>query len=147
MVEINNYHALKADQRPTSHAILGPFWSPDAPFRKNGDSIIMSPHKGQVALMHGQVTDVVTQMPIANAVVDIWEASSNGKYDFQDPDNQVDNNLRGKFRTDGNGYYHLYCLKPTAYSLPTDGPAGQIFQILDRHPMRPAHIHVMVSRP
>ena len=35
-------------------------------------------------------------------------------------------------------------MRPTAYSLPTDGPAGVILNLLDRHPMRPAHIHVMV---
>jgi catechol 1,2-dioxygenase len=52
--------------------------------------------------------------------------------------------LRGKFRCDENGEYHFYCLKPTAYSLPTDGPAGVLLRLLDRHPMRPAHIHLMV---
>jgi catechol 1,2-dioxygenase len=97
--------------------------------------------------MHGKVTDLVTGKGIAGAVVDIWEASSNGKYDFQDPENQSDNNLRGKFRTDADGNYHFYCLKPTAYSLPTDGPAGVLLKLLDRHPMRPAHIHLMVSLP
>jgi catechol 1,2-dioxygenase len=95
--------------------------------------------------MHGTVTDLVTKKGIPNAVVDIWQASSNGKYDFQDPDNQSDNNLRGKFRTDANGRYWFYCLKPTAYSLPTDGPAGALLKLLDRHPMRPAHIHLMIS--
>jgi protocatechuate 3,4-dioxygenase beta subunit len=143
--EINYQHNIKLNSTPTSSAILGPFWSPNAPFRENGDSIIMSPHKGEVTLMHGIVSDAVTGKPIANAVVDIWQASSNGKYDFQDPENQVDNNLRGKFRTDDKGYYHFYCLRPTAYSLPTDGPAGQLLKLLDRHPMRPAHIHLMVS--
>jgi protocatechuate 3,4-dioxygenase beta subunit len=97
--------------------------------------------------MHGRVTDLVTGKGIPNAVFDIWEASSNGKYDFQDPENQSDNNLRGKFRTDANGDYHFYCLKPTAYSLPTDGPAGVLLKLLDRHPMRPAHIHLMVRLP
>jgi protocatechuate 3,4-dioxygenase beta subunit len=106
---------------PTSTTILGPFWSPNAPFRNLGDSIIMSPHNGQTCLMHGTVIDLDTKKPIPNVVVDIWEASSNGKYDFQDPENQVDNNLRGKFRTDSEGKYHFYILKPTAYSLPTDG--------------------------
>jgi len=95
--------------------------------------------------MHGIVSDVVTGKPITNAVVDIWQASSNGKYDFQDPENQSDNNLRGKFRTNSKGEYHFYCLKPTAYSLPTDGPAGALLRLLDRHPMRPAHIHLMIS--
>lgn len=95
--------------------------------------------------MHGTAINLVTKKGIPNAVVDIWQASSNGKYDFQDPDNQSDNNLRGKFRTDANGQYWFYCLRPTAYSLPTDGPAGFLLDLLDRHPMRPAHIHLMIS--
>ncbi|KAK6603317.1 Catechol 1,2-dioxygenase 3 [Botrytis cinerea] len=132
---------------PTSSSILGPFWSPNAPFRPLGGSIIQDPVPagGQTTLMHGTVTDLVTKKPIPNAVVDIWQASANGKYDFQDPENQTDNNLRGKFRTDENGQYHFYCLHPTAYSLPTDGPAGVLLKLLDRHPMRPAHIHLMIS--
>jgi len=143
--EIAHHHAMETEEVPTSSSILGPFWSPNAPFRNLGDSIMQDPHNGQVALMHGQVKDIVTGKGIANAVVDIWQASSNGKYDFQDPENQSDNNLRGKFRTDKDGNYYYYCLKPTAYSLPTDGPAGVLLKILDRHPMRPAHIHMMVS--
>lgn len=131
---------------PTSSSILGPFWSPNAPFRELGESIIQDPAPGgKPTLMHGKVTDLITGKGIPNAVVDIWEASANGKYDFQDPNNQSPNNLRGKFTTDANGDYHFYCLKPTAYSLPTDGPAWRLLQALDRHPMRPAHIHLMVS--
>jgi len=130
---------------PTSSSILGPFWSPSAPFRELGGSIIQDPAPGgQVTLMHGTVTDLISKKPIPNTVVDIWQASANGKYDFQDPDNQTPNNLRGKFKTDKNGQYHFYCLHPTAYSLPTDGPAGVLLKLLDRHPMRPAHIHLMV---
>ena len=143
--EIAHTQAELTDEIPTSSTILGPFWSPDAPFRANGESICQDPHQGQVALMHGTVTDVITKQPIPNAIVDIWQASANGKYDFQDPENQSPNNLRGKFRTNEEGKYWYYCLHPTAYSLPTDGPAGVLFKLLDRHPMRPAHIHLMVS--
>lgn len=142
--EIAHKHASEAGD-PTSSSILGPFWSPNAPFRENGGSVIQDKHNGQVTLMHGQVLDLETKKPIANAVFDFWQASSNGKYDFQDPENQTDNNLRGKFRTNEQGKYWFYCLKPTAYSLPTDGPAGVLLKLLDRHPMRPAHIHLMVG--
>jgi len=147
--EIAHHHAMETEDAPTSSAILGPFWSPNAPFRELGGSIIQDgvPPHGQVTLMHGTVSDLLTKKPIPNAVFDIWQASSNGKYDFQDPDNQTPNNLRGKFRTDENGKYYFYCLHPTAYSLPTDGPAGVMLRALDRHPMRPAHIHLMVSHP
>ena len=95
--------------------------------------------------MHGTISDLLTGKPIPGAVFDIWQASANGKYDFQDPDNQTPNNLRGKFRADENGKYWFYCYHPTAYSLPTDGPSYQLLTTMDRHPMRPAHIHIMVS--
>jgi protocatechuate 3,4-dioxygenase beta subunit len=143
--EIAHKHASESGA-PTSSSILGPFWSPHAPFRDAGDTIVRDPAPGGlVTLMHGKVIDLETKKGIPNAVVDIWQASSNGKYDFQDPDNQTPNNLRGKFRCDENGDYHFYCLRPTAYSLPTDGPSWTLLQMLDRHPMRPAHIHLMIT--
>ncbi|KAL1959503.1 hypothetical protein VTO42DRAFT_1948 [Malbranchea cinnamomea] len=139
--------AESPDDAPTSSSILGPFWSPNAPFRELGDTIVRSPHNGRVAFMHGRITDSITKKGIPGAVFDIWQASSNGKYDFQDPENQEPNNLRGKFRTDADGNYYLYILRPTAYSLPTDGPAGKLLELMDRHPFRPAHIHLMISHP
>ena len=134
---------------PTSSSILGPFWSPNAPFREAGGSIVQDgvPPGGQVCRMHGVIRSMATGEPLPGAVFDIWQASSNGKYDFQDPDRQSPNNLRGKFRADDQGRYELYCLHPTAYSLPTDGPSHQLLTLLDRHPMRPAHIHIMVTHP
>jgi catechol 1,2-dioxygenase len=134
---------------PTSSSILGPFWSPNAPFRELGDVIFQDgvPPNGRVAKMHGVIRDITTGKPIPGAVFDIWQASANGKYDFQDPENQTPNNLRGKFRADENGRYWLYCLHPTAYSLPRDGPSFQLLTLMDRHPMRPAHIHFMVTHP
>jgi protocatechuate 3,4-dioxygenase beta subunit len=143
--EVADKYMRDSDENPTSSTILGPFWSPHAPFRELGASIVQDPYPGgRVAYMHGTVTDAKTGAPIPNAVVDIWQASANGKYDFQD-DDQSENNLRGKFRTNEKGEYYYYCYHPTAYSLPTDGPAGALLRLLDRHPMRPAHIHLMVS--
>ncbi|KAJ4306023.1 hypothetical protein N0V88_000818 [Collariella sp. IMI 366227] len=132
---------------PTSSSILGPFWSPNAPFRPLGGAIFQDgvPPNGRVTKMHGVIRDIITGQPIPNAVFDIWQASANGKYDFQDPDNQTPNNLRGKFRADEQGRYWFYCLHPTAYSLPRDGPSWQLLTMMDRHPMRPAHIHIMVT--
>ncbi|ROV89451.1 hypothetical protein VMCG_10200 [Cytospora schulzeri] len=144
--EIAHKVISETDVDPTSSSILGPFWSPDAPFRELGGSIIVDPlPKGaRVTKMHGTISDLEGK-PIPGAVFDIWQASANGKYDFQDPENQSPNNLRGKFRADENGRYWFYCLHPTAYSLPTDGPSYQLLQMMDRHPMRPAHIHIMVT--
>ncbi|KAI5285493.1 hypothetical protein KEM54_000527 [Ascosphaera aggregata] len=102
----------------TSSAILGSFWSLNAPFCNNGDSIAVSPQGGcRAVLMHGVITDTITKKPIPNAVFDSWQASSNGKYDIQDPENQIPNVLCGKSRTNENEYYQLYCLHSTAYFL------------------------------
>lgn len=94
--------------------------------------------------MYGTVTDAATGKPLAGATIDVWQASTNGMYEQQD-DNQVDHNLRGKFITDDKGEYAWYCLRPTPYPVPDDGPAGKILQLLDRHPYRPAHLHLIVS--
>lgn len=147
--EIAHKIIAEGDIDPTSSSILGPFWSPNAPFRELGGSIIQDgvPPNGRVTKMHGVIRDIITGRPIPGAVFDIWQASANGKYDFQDPDNQTPNNLRGKFRADADGKYTLYCLHPTAYSLPTDGPSWKLLCMMDRHPMRPAHIHIMVTHP
>lgn len=54
-------------------------------------------------------------------------------------------NLRGRFYTGADGKYSIYALRPTSYPVPYDGPAGKMLQLLDRHPMRPAHIHFILS--
>lgn len=41
--EIAHKIVTEEGQDPTSSAILGPFWSPNAPFRENGSSIIQDP--------------------------------------------------------------------------------------------------------
>lgn len=57
----------------------------------------------------------------------------------------MDMNLRGRFRTGNDGRFGIYCLRPTSYPIPYDGPAGKLLTALDRHPMRPAHIHFIVT--
>ena len=145
--EITYKKASEAADTATRTAILGPFFRHDAPVRKKGETIIFdTPEDGQVVYMYGTVTDAKTKGPLANATVDVWEASTNGLYEQQDP-NQQDCNLRGKFTTDDKGEYAFYCLRPTPYPVPEDGPAGRILKLLDRHPYRPAHIHLIVSCP
>ncbi|RVX72279.1 hypothetical protein B0A52_04483 [Exophiala mesophila] len=142
--EITYKKASEAANLATQSAILGPFFRHDHPIREKGDSISFNtPSDGVPVYMYGQVLDSVTKKPLANATIDVWEASTNGLYEQQDKD-QVDCNLRGKFVTDKNGEYAFYCLRPTPYPIPYDGPAGKLLQLLDRHPYRPAHIHLIV---
>jgi catechol 1,2-dioxygenase len=88
--EIN--HKVQADNgaEPTSSTILGPFWSPETPFRNNGDSVVQNmPPDGQLTFFHGVIKDAETGKGIPNAVFDMWQASTNGKYDVFDPENRM----------------------------------------------------------
>ncbi|KAL4819249.1 Intradiol ring-cleavage dioxygenase [Aspergillus spinulosporus] len=147
--EITFKLADEATDAPTATAILGPFFRADTPFRSNGESIVKTAPKekdgkGEMAYMTGQVLDFVTKKPLVGAVVEVWQASTNGLYEQQDPD-QEEFNLRGKFRTDEDGRYSFYCLRPTPYPVPDDGPAGKLLKLMDRHPFRPAHIHIIAT--
>ncbi|PFH58134.1 hypothetical protein XA68_14113 [Ophiocordyceps unilateralis] len=133
-----------AGSRPTSSAILGPMWRADAPIRENGSTISFdTPPEAQLVFMHGIVTDADSGEPIADASVDVWQASTNGLYEQQDP-KQEDFNLRGVFKTDAQGQYSFYCIRPTAYPIPLDGPTGKLLELMDRSGFRPAHIHLMI---
>ncbi|KAK8221361.1 Intradiol ring-cleavage dioxygenase [Phyllosticta capitalensis] len=142
--EITYKLATDAKDQPTATAILGPFYRHDAPKRAMGDTIVFGIENGDDALMFGQVTDFKTGKPVEGAVLDVWHTAPNGLYEQQDPD-QPDFNLRGRFTTGPDGKYNFYCLRPTSYPIPYDGPAGKLLQLLDRHPFRPAHIHFIVG--
>jgi len=143
--EITYKTAAAEHKDVTSSAILGPFWRTDTPIREFGSTIVFdTPEDGQIAYMSGVVRDAKTGKPISNALVDVWEASTNGLYEQQDPA-QREHNLRGKFLTNERGEYAFYCLRPTPYPVPNDGPAGKLLELLHRHPFRPAHIHFMVT--
>ncbi|KAJ4264481.1 hypothetical protein NW762_005681 [Fusarium torreyae] len=144
--EINHKVVTEDGKAPTSSSILGPFWSPETPFRDLGASVVQDmPKDGQFTFFHGVIKDMDTGKGIPNAVFDMWQASTNGKYDAHDPENQSRHNLRGKFRTDEEGKFWFYCLKPTEYAIDTSGPSAELLRIMGRHPYRPAHIHIMVT--
>lgn len=77
--EITYKLAAASANSATPSAILGPFWRHDAPTRKNGETVVLKmPEDGQGAYVHGTVTDAKSGKPLKNALVDIWQASTNG---------------------------------------------------------------------
>ncbi|KAK7746498.1 hypothetical protein SLS53_002457 [Cytospora paraplurivora] len=127
--EITNKLVVGQDYETTKTAILGPFYRKDTPPTENDASIIKNlPADGQVTYMHGTVSDAETGRPLEGITVEIWQCSTNGLYEQQDPE-QEEFNLRGKFTTDKNGYYGLYCLKPAGKG---DEYAPLVTQIFDR---------------
>ena len=55
--------------------------------------------------------------------------------------------LRGVFTTDDQGRYEVRTVRPVDYTIPDDGPVGQMLRATGRHPWRPAHVHVVASAP
>lgn len=134
----------KGGSDATESAVLGPFYVPGSPTIELGGNIALA-GGGERALVRGRVLDTSGQ-PVGNATLDVWQVSSNQMYAVQDAD-QPEMNLRGVLRTDSDGCYSFLTYKPVSYPIPTDGPVGKIFAAAGRHPMRPAHIHFIVSAP
>lgn len=128
----------------TASTVLGPFYREGAAELPYGASISQD-GRGEPAVLTGRVLNA-DGAPIAGATLDVWEANEQGLYEQQDP-NQPEMNLRGRFRTDDEGRYKIVAIKPVSYSIPDDGPVGQMLRALGRHPYRPAHIHFIVSAP
>lgn len=126
----------------TESTIFGPFYREGARELPTGASISQD-GIGEPAVVTGRVLST-DGTPIPNALLDIWETNENGLYEQQDPE-QPDMNLRGKFRTDGEGRYGFVAIKPVSYPIPDDGPVGQMLRAVGRHPYRPAHIHLLIS--
>lgn len=136
----------RSDTGATETTVTGPFHSPSVEL-ENGAIIANGPEwaREEYALIKGHVYDTKGNI-IAGAKVDVWQADDIGFYDSQD-EAQPDINLRGIFTTNDKGEYWFRSIKPKSYPVPTDGPVGELLTAMGRHPMRPAHIHMMVSAP
>jgi catechol 1,2-dioxygenase len=130
--------------KATESSLLGPFYRNGAPELPLGASIA-GETPGEPILIQGQVRST-NGKPMADVLVDVWQAAPNGLYDLQD-ENQPEMNLRGRFRTDNDGRFRFQSVKPSSYPIPSDGPVGTMLRALGRHPYRPAHVHFIVSAP
>jgi protocatechuate 3,4-dioxygenase beta subunit len=129
----------------TASALLGPFWRAESPVCVNGDSICRVDLPGPGMWVSGQVRGIHGQ-PLAGVMVDVWQASPVGLYENQD-EQQPSMNLRGRFQTDAEGRYCFRTVRPAGYPVPTSGAVGVLLHAQNRHCMRPAHIHFMLTKP
>lgn len=108
----------------TTNDILGPFYRPEVPVRKDLTSKDL---KGTVIELKGQVfgSDCVT--PLSNAKVEIWHCNTEGDYD----NDSEGFHQRGKWYSDKEGHYSFKTILPGKY--------------LNGGKFRPAHIHFRVT--
>jgi hydroxyquinol 1,2-dioxygenase len=129
----------------TETTVLGPFFVQAAPEKQLGDNI-SGGMEGDAMIVTGSVS-TTDGRPLAGAVVDVWHSDDDGYYDVQQLDKIGDLAMRGRFRTDQNGNFHFWSIKPAPYPIPHDGPVGDMLEAQGRHPWRPAHVHFMISAP
>ena len=129
----------------TESTVLGPFYvHGTAEFEYGADLTNNATLHGEPTWVTGRVLSIDGK-PIVSATLDVWQARANGVYDIQDPDSEFE--LRGRLHTNADGRYAFRTYKPAFYGVPTDGPVGEILNRMGRHPMRPAHMHFIVSAP
>jgi len=129
---------------PTEATVQGPFYWEGSPERELGADIGAG-MPGEPAYYSGRVTDTRGR-PVANCVMDVWSGDGEGFYDMQKgPDAGMA--LRAQFRTDKDGNYRFWSIKPTFYPVPGDGPVGSMLARMGRHLNRPGHMHMMLKAP
>jgi protocatechuate 3,4-dioxygenase beta subunit len=110
---------------PTTSDILGPYYRANAPFRSD---LTVPGDPGTILNYKGVVQDDDCK-PLANAVVDVWQANAGAVYDGS----SADFRYRGRFETGAGGAYAFRSIKPGWY--------------LNGAQYRPAHIHFRVTKP
>ena len=119
---------------PTHEDILGPFFVSGAPFR---GKVCPPLEPGDTLMINGRVWGHDTKKPIANSVLDVWQADAQGNYDMSDPRRPPErSNFKNRIRlvADETGFYEYETIRPAAYQI------GQGI-------LRPSHIHYMIQAP
>jgi hydroxyquinol 1,2-dioxygenase len=127
----------------TEPTVFGPFFVEGSPEVGNGNDLANGA-PGTPCLVRGTVQDVDGR-PVAGARVEIWQADDEGYYDVQKELPAPQN--RGHLFTEDDGRFWFWSVRPVAYPIPDDGPVGDLLHAAGRGPMRPAHIHFMVTAP
>ena len=135
---------LHSSSDATSSSVLGPFHvsgAPPLPF--GGD--MKRHYGGPVLLAEGVIRDTDGN-PISGAELDIWQTAPNGMYASQDEE-QDTYSFHALMTVGEDGKYAFTTVKPVEYTVPSDGPVGDILRACGRHPWRPSHLHYIVKAP
>ena len=125
----------------TESTVFGPFFVGGSPeVALGGDLAQGAP--GRPCWIEGTVRDQ-RRAPVPGARLEVWEADEEGLYDVQRDDGGT--TARGHLFTDHDGSYRFWSVLPAAYPIPDDGPVGDLLDAGGRGPMRPAHVHFMIS--
>jgi hydroxyquinol 1,2-dioxygenase len=142
MLVVQMNHQL--DPQATPATVLGPFHIEGSPEFGYGEDM-SDGVPGTPLYVHGTVRDLDGN-PVPGAVLDVWQADAEGAYESQVPD--IDEaRLRAKYTTREDGSYCLRTIAPKGYSIPMDGPVGELISRTAISHFRPAHVHFLLNVP
>src|ERR687891_2301238 len=137
LVDLINYGKVG---NATESSVLGPAYVEGAPELPLGSNLAKHPSDGEPCVVTGSVASL-DGTPLPGAVLDFWQASSDGFYDLQKPNGP---NLRARLQTDASGQFWFRAVRPVSYGIPTDGPVGAMLRAANRHGMPSAPLHFMI---
>lgn len=135
---------MHSNPKATSSSVLGPFHVSNPPKLEIGGDMKRD-FEGPVLLVEGQVRDLEGN-PIPNAEIDIWQTAPNGLYSSQDDDQDI-HSFHGLMTADDTGHFTFTTVRPVEYTVPSDGPVGELLEAAGRHPWRPSHLHYIIKAP
>lgn len=133
---------IHSSDEVTPSSVLGPFHVLGAPELAVGGDM-WEGNEGDAVVVSGKVLSDVGS-PIEGAVLEIWQTAENGLYSGQDP-KQDEYNLRARMTTQADGRYLFSTVRPAPYTVPDDGPVGELLRETGREPWRPSHLHFIVT--
>jgi hydroxyquinol 1,2-dioxygenase len=141
MLVVQMNHRL--DPKATPATVLGPFHIAGSP--ELGFGADMSDGlPGTPLYICGTVRDLDGK-PVPGAVLDVWQADTEGAYEAQ---LEVDEaRLRAKYTSREDGTYCIRTIAPLGYSIPVDGPVGDLIGRTEISHFRPAHVHFLLDVP
>lgn len=116
-----------AGDTATTTDILGPFYRPGAPIRRN-----LNPRgfQGEILQLFGTVYKEDGKTPMPNCFVEVWQCQADGLYDNV----STDYLYRGSQRVAADGKYRFVTTRPVPEPVDVN---SSVF--------RPAHIHLRIS--
>ena len=127
----------------TPSTVEGPFHVPNAPSITNGGNMAEGA-PGIPCFVTGTVRGLGGE-PVGGAMLDLWQTDGEGLYEAQR--DVTEPWMRGAFHSKADGSYTIRTVAPIGYSIPMDGPIGDLVKQTDVSEMRPAHIHFCIEAP
>jgi hydroxyquinol 1,2-dioxygenase len=133
---------MHSNPAATSSSVLGPFHVSNPRLLEMG-GYMRRDYGGTALLVEGQVRGTIGEV-IPHAKIDIWQTAPNGMYFSQDPDQDI-HSFHGLMTADETGHFRFTTVRPVEYTVPSDGPVGELLDAAGRHPWRPSHLYYIVT--